>query len=774
MTVENLGPIVRGSSIGKELRRRKQTLQYKTLTAASRDLLRRKLEIEQDEGWEVARRNKNSIRLGKPKPADELLEDRVWSFLAQMGFVEMSKGRQFKIRTSDTATIPPRQIDVFAKDDEAALVVECTQKETVGRKSMEGLINKFQSQRRAIVKSIQSHYSSVASMKVGFLIATKNIVWSAADLQKCHENGIFVIAETEIQYYEDLVRLLKSAARYQLLAHVFAGSRVSGLERSVLATRAKMGGTTFYTFLIRPDQLLRIAYIGHKSSRDLDGVQTYQRMLQPRRLRSIAQYINNGGKFPTNIVLNLKPAKKIRFDKKETVGEESLGILYLPDTYASAWVIDGQHRLYGYAHARETSAFKYDHTSVPVLAFDNLPSKREQELFIDINSKQVKVPTALLVELYSDLHWGSGSPEEAHQALLSRLVTRLNAESGSPLCDRVRVIGKRKSFQRCLTTTSLRDGLDHARLLGTVSSGMQSPGPLSTGDMTDYVGNLGKAKEVIWRILDLVAEANQPHWVLGDQQGGYLATNNGIRALFLVIADIARHIEVNEGWTLHDATAEEVVEALQPYINCLTDYVAQAPPGDLTAIRKVGSSLTAVRQQSYRLEAQIRERKAEFNPAGLQQYLESLDEEGTRIAGNRIREIHRVLYEHIVETLKEHFGPTDREWWVQAVPIKIRKECSDQWEENGRQGEAHEELYLIHYQNICLYQGNWTIFKDVVSLGEKDRDNKQKNTKWIKEINDLRQITAHPERGPLNRSQVERVEEIYEKVMAYFPNAAKT
>ena len=285
---------------------------------------------------------------------------------------------------------------------------------------------------------------------------------------------------------------------------------------------------------------------------------------------------------------------------------------------------------------------------------------------------------------------------------------------------------------------------------------------------------MGKAKEVIWRILDLVAEANEPHWALGDQQGGYLATNNGIRAVFLVIADIARHIEANERWSLHDATAEEVVEALQPYISCLTDYVAQAPPGNLTAIRKVGSSLTAVRQQSYRLEAQIRERKPEFNPKGLQQYLDSLDEEGTQVAGNRIRDIHRLLYEHVVGSLKDHFGPTDREWWVQGVPIKIRKECSAQWEENGRQGEVHEELHHIHYQNICLYQGNWAIFKDVVSLGEKDKDNKQKNTRWIKEINDLRQITAHPERGPLNRSQVERVEETYQKVMAHFPNGGKT
>ena len=149
-------------------------------------------------------------------------------------------------------------------------------------------------------------------------------------------------------------------------------------------------------------------------------------------------------------------------------------------------------------------------------------------------------------------------------------------------------------------------------------------------------GIWGKAKEVIWRILDLVAEANQPHWALGDQQGGYLATNNGIRALFLVVADIARHIEVNEEWALHDATAEEVVEALEPYISCLTDYVSQAPPGDLTAIRKVGSSLTRCVNKATDWKHKS-EKEKQILTQRASQYLESLDEEGTRIAGNRIR-----------------------------------------------------------------------------------------------------------------------------------------
>ena len=358
MTEIFLTQIVCGKELQTELRLRKNPYILKTIAASSKDLLKKKVEIELADGWEIIQRNKKSVRIGQLKPADELFEDQVWTIFAQMGFHELSKGRHFTIKVSDDTS--PRQIDVFAKDGEAALVVECIQTETPGTKSMDSVINEIAALKSQISTSINKHYAPSQKLKVGFVIATKNINWRLVDKKNCQEQGISIIADNEILYYASLVKHLKSAARYQLLAHLFAGSRVSGLARKVLATRARMGGDTFYTFLISPDELLKIAYIGHRSSRNIDNIETYQRMLQPTRLKNIANYINNGGKFPTNIVLNLKKFKKssLEFERKESLGNETLGTLSLPDTYASAWVIDGQHRLYGYAYAREIPSSK--------------------------------------------------------------------------------------------------------------------------------------------------------------------------------------------------------------------------------------------------------------------------------------------------------------------------------------------------------------------------------------------------------------------------------
>jgi DNA sulfur modification protein DndB len=60
--------------------------------------------------------------------------------------------------------------------------------------------------------------------------------------------------------------------------------------------------------------------------------------------------------------------------------------------------------------------------------------------------------------------------------------------------------------------------------------------------------------------------------------------------------------------------------------------------------------------------------------------------------------------------------------------------------------------------------------RDVISLDSKDKDNRKECTKWIRELNLIRQITAHPEKGVLTTDQVAFVNEIFDKVESCFPS----
>ena len=763
-----LGPVVSGDELNRELRRRRTKAIYKTITGSSKKPVTEKVERAKRDGWSVVRKNLKSIRMGKEKPAEEVHEDEVWCVLALMGFKEMSKGRRFKMAVEEEGA-PPCLVDVFAKDNETAVIVKCMRRESPGRRRMEQVIDSISVNRPRMLASIRQAYGRQAKLKVKHVIATRNISWSAADLERCKNARIAVIADGELNYYAALARHLKHAARYQLLAHMFAGQKIGGLARKVVATRGKMGGDKFYTFLIRPDELLKIAYVGHKASRDIENLETYQRMLQPVRLKRIAEYINGGGKFPTNIVVNIKTSRKsgLRFDIQRRFGDEALGILHLPSTYASAWVIDGQHRLYGYAYARAAEGFARDSTALPVLAFENIPAEKEMNLFIDINSKQVKVSTGLLGELYADLHWSSPDPQEAFQALHSRVASRLNSQATSPLHDRMVVTGKKKTHYRCLTQTSIRDGLRYAKLLGSLSKGAIVPGPLSTENPHDYEGNLQKAVSVLSECLGMFAAQLPSHWRLGDSRGGYLCTNIGIRALCHVIGDIADHVHDREELDLCRADADVTFAAVMPYLQVLIDYVKDASAQEIQAFRRIGSSLAAVRQQAYGMEAQIHRNIEDFRPRGLSDYLESRDEEGTEEAAGKVTKIHRRLFDYVVGTLKDHYGTEGKAWWIKGVPVGIRTKCAIAWEEKNREGMEESHLYLIHYIDICI--SNWDLVKDVISLGAKDMENKKANTRWIKDLNEIRKITTHPERGVLTTDQVAFVNDCSSKVEDHFP-----
>ena len=257
------------------------------------------------------------------------------------------------------------------------------------------------------------------------------------------------------------------------------------------------------------------------------------------------------------------------------------------------------------------------------------------------------------------------------------------------------------------------------------------------------------------------------HWQLGDAPRGYLCTNNGIRALFHVIKDITDHIRQEDGADLRLLDANETFAEIKPYLEVLIDYFKDASVQEIKAFRRIGSSLTLVREQAYGLEVQINKTIDNFRPHGLLDYLASRDETGTEEAAGKVTKIHRRLFDYVIGTLKKHYGAQDKAWWIKGIPVGIRTKCTTAWEEKNREGKEESNLYLIDYIEICIK--NWHLVKDVTSLDVRDKENKKVNTKWIKELNEIRKITTHPERGALTTAQVSFVNECVDKVEKYFP-----
>jgi len=771
---EFLGPLLtEQDEIAVALRQRRKKVIEDTIKAKNLELLDEKLAIEEKDGWRLLRKNKASYRIAQDKPLDEQLEDEVWCILAQMQFKEMSDGRLFKIKTGKETE--PRQIDVFAKDDETAIYAECTHRDTPGAKRMAPLIEKIESFKEKISNSLHSHYGKSPKLKQGWVIATRNIDWSKADLLKAEEAKITILRDTEIDYYAKCTRIYKLAAKYQLLAHLFSKETILGLNLKVPATRGKMNGVAFYNFLINPLELLRISHVMHKASRDQQDIDTYQRMLQPKRLKEIAKYIDCGGQFPTNIVVNLRPSNnKLIFDRIDTIGDSAFGRLHLPNEYASAMIIDGQHRLYGYAHSERVIEHKEVTSTVPVLAYENLPPTEEANLFVDINNKQVRVSKNLIDELSSTLYWDSDEFNLRIKALCSRVGMVLNEKQTSPIFDRIKITSRNQTYLRCLTLTNFNDGLTENKFFGEEKKSGPVPGPLSDSSSADLEKTKTKAVEVIGGYLNFFATGAPYHWNLGntrkekEAQIGYLATNEGLRALFRVLKEMLIHIQKEMGVDIDRLDSADLLPLLDKLAKPIADFFHTANYETIKMFR-TRRGQTGIRQNMMFLQSFINKEVPEFKPPGLAEYLDTIDVEGTKEAKELIGELIIQMQNFVLYKLEERFPGKNSSgkpnWWFEGVPVNARKACMDRYEDGKGAKEPEQYMHIVDYHTIA--SKNWKGFFDELFTFDKD-GGKDKKLAWILKLNDIRNITHHENKWPATKEEVTFIRDIYKKGLKRF------
>ncbi len=556
---------------------------------------------------------------------------------------------------------------------------------------------------------------------------------------------------------------LKEAARYQFLARYLKGEGIDGLRIDVPATKGKMGGITFYNFLISPFDLLKIAYISHKAT-SANDLETYQRMVKPSRLKEIAAYIDDGGQFPTNIVINFKSSDSLRFDKVQSYENSNFGTLKLPGQYGSAWVIDGQHRLYGFAFSERGKKHV-----VPVLAYENLPAADEMKLFVDINCEQVKVSRSLLNEIYANLNYGSDNPMERLEAQYPRIALRLDELPSSPIRDRVLTVSKDKDNNRCLSLTSLADGIKENRFLGSVNQILPNPPMAQPGPLCHLSGDLDltteKAADVIAGYFDLFAKGVTGNWKLGDAKGGFLCTNNGQRALLRLLKELIAFFEECNHIKAYTMDAEHIVEKVAYYVEPLIEYFKNADQSEIQNFRS-RQALDGVKKNCFGMMGIICEALPEFTNKELQEYLSSRDKEGTSIARMLIDEINLILFNDVLNKLREHHGVDKDAWWWKGIPQTTREKCDAQVNRDNGIKERWQYLSLADYQTII--PNNWALFEKQYDFGGKGK--KAEKVSWIGHLNKIRQTTHHPEKGIISKDEVSFVKEIHELVIEKIKN----
>lgn len=716
-----------------------------------------------EQGWEIETELKRKSRLRRPWSHDKKLENRVWYLFYLLGYPEISAGRSFKVRIERKGAEPVyKQIDVLAKDHETVIVTECKSCKTMSKRSLQKDIEEFASLKGPISRAIKKHYGPDFKPKIIWMFVTHNIDWSVNDKQRAAGNNINVVTERELPYYLSIAEHLRKAARFQFLAEFLKNVKIPEMENvRVPAVKGKLGGQTFYSFVSTPQQMLKIAFVNHRTLNDPEGAPTYQRLIQRSRLKKISSFIERGGFFPTNILVNF--SEKCRFEKLKHDPDTDVvfGHLYLPDKYRSAWVIDGQHRLYGYAPLSD--GFLSQH--VLIVAFEKLDKKKEAELFVTINHQQKTVPKNLLDELEGELNWESKKPSERIGAIAARLVNNMGNEIGGPLYERVVRQGLTSTERACLTVPELKAGLSKSRLIGSVAmAGKEyAPGPLSG---VDDATTLERTRIVLTAYFESLAEANSALWEAG--KGGQVCTNTSLRAHMRLLESLIAHVEAEAKLNARSLDPFELMSELTPYIEPITSFLATAPEAEITETFKVPFGSGGVPAYYYRLCRIVHQAHDAFMPDGFADWLEAQSEERVETADRQLKDLQKMVQKFIFDRLKEAYGVDNNAYWNKGISDKkIKSKAYDKSLDDETPLPLENYLDFIDYKKIVEPKEHWLLFKSVFDIPEPGEKGHARNLKWMDRINALRRIPAHPaENRNYTVADFEYIERIYNHVSA--------
>lgn len=698
---------------------------------------------ELEEGWEFVKdyADPKFVKVRKEKPYDEQFEDKVWLLFYQMGFSHLNKDRNFKMAYDYQNPNFTQQIDVFAADDETVLIVECKSagnvKDGVFKKEIEALHGQMDGLRKTALKQFPGR-------KIKFIWATHNYIMSSKDIQRLQEWNIIFFSDAIIDYYCELVKHLGTCARFQLLGNLLANTEIKNMQNKIPAIKGKMGGHEYYEFSIEPEKLLKIGYVLHRSEANKNMMPTYQRIIKKKRLKEVQAFINNGGYFPNSLIISIDTkGKGIQFDQSLTKVDDALsklGVLHLPKRYHSAYIIDGQHRLYGYS---DTDYAKTN--TIPVVAFVDLDRTEQLKLFMEINENQKSVSKTLRVTLNSDMLWDSPDYNLRREAMRSMIAQKCGEEPTSALLGRVVIGEDEKNPTKCITIEAIQQALKRSHFLSVYGKNnvIVEDGTFDIGDNQATVDLLYSFLEACFKVMKVNCEKE---WMAGDQ--GILTINRGIQAVIRIIDDIILHLINQKKVSPKSQSIESMVDEVEYYLEPLMSYINSIDDGSRKELKGfLGGGGEKKFWRSF--QKVIAEKRDDFMPEGLTEYIENETKQYNVESREYLSYIERKVKEVISHALNSYYGD---KWMIKGLPKSIyknaEKDASDRNYEllsNDEDGEIEiwDCITLSNCKEIVTFSHNWSeIFESIMTRPEdKNLSTKDQKTEWLvtmsKEINKM-------------------------------------
>ncbi len=669
-------------------------------------VLHNEVEDYEKKGYSEVSRTAKKTTMNLKKDSGSQFEDDIWCMFYKLGFRTLNADENLHIQWGPNKE-DTQQLDVVAVGEDAIFVVECKATTTPKPGNFKKELNGMEQYKNGVADALKQIYGR--KKRVKFIFATRNYRFQeeGEDIQRMKQNGIFHLNDNSFNYISNLIKSYKEAVQYQFHALMFKDELINDDKIVIPALKGEMGGRTYYLFSIEPSKLLKVGFVLHRTKVNDSMAPTYQRLLVPSRLKGITKFINDGGYFPNSIIINFgveDSGLDLHFTPSlgKTGTNAEFGFLYIPNAYGFAHIIDGQHRVYGYAN----SDHKDDNT-IPVVAFENMLSEEQLKIFMDINENQKAVSKNLRIDLEQDLLWDAKRPDSRMKALRSSIIKELSGSSNHILYNLIS-IGEDPAK---LSSAPFNNALQRSGLIPKANASQW------TGNTDTCIYNINECdtekamRDSRKRITQFIDGAyNIIYDLLEDEKrNDFLLTNRGTFAFITLIGSLHSYLMKSDEFSF-DSSINTRLDKLRPYLETLANALNNISDEESANLKgALGSGADPFWLHSF--QNMVYKKFNDYCPEELIQWQEtqdqSIQDEGNDLKDeirimlretvlSRLQMVYGVKWENSVYMLKnecerkileqygdnEGFDPSEHDWkdWIEVTDYKkiIEKNFSDQ------------------------------------------------------------------------------------------------
>jgi DNA sulfur modification protein DndB len=262
---------------------------------------------------------------------------------------------------------------------------------------------------------------------------------------------------------------------------------------------------------------------------------------------------------------------------------------------------------------------------------------------------------------------------------------------------------------------------------------------------------IDRARKVFNGYFKAIMDANPTRWVAGREE--WICVNPGIRAHFMLINDILKHLEIKGKIDPYVETEDRLVEQLMGFISPILQFVKTASlPGLASRFsRKFGEG--GVKEYYFNLCEILNKKHNDFGSEEFKSYISRQRDAETSQTRQNVLDLAQAIMDTTIDMLKDLYGANEtpsgeKAYWefgIENTQIKSDAYKKQQMEPVNKRLPKEAYLELIDCEKSFRQQGNWPEFQKVFNIPMPSVNPKSKtyHLDWLVKLNEIRRVAAH-------------------------------